>query len=86
MNKEIAEREKLAAATPGGTSTNPVVVSSAAVIEGRARSTPCPLCGGELELRRHDAGVADLRIVQLTCRLCHTPRTLYFRIDVPRAN
>jgi hypothetical protein len=88
LRKEIAAREKLASGAPGGALGHPLVVASAAVIDGRARSTPCPQCGGELDLQRHDAGPGqgDVRVVRLTCRLCHTPRTLYFRIEAPRDN
>jgi hypothetical protein len=87
LRREIEAREKLALAAPGGGLQHPLVVATAAVIEGRARSTPCPHCGGELELKRHDAApVPDVRVVQLICRLCHTPRRLYFRIEAPRVN
>jgi hypothetical protein len=86
LRKEIDARDKLATAAPGGALAHPIVVTSAAVVEGRARSTPCPQCGGELDLRRHDAGPGDVRIVQLICRLCHTPRTIYFRIEAPPVN
>jgi hypothetical protein len=90
LRKEIDAREKLAAAAPGGAAAHPLVVSSAAVIEGRAGSTPCPQCGGQLDLQRHDAvagaRAGSDRVVRLTCRLCHTPRLIYFRIQAPQAN
>lgn len=86
LRKEIDARDRLASAAPGGAPSHPLVVASAAVIEGQARSTPCPQCGGELDLRRHDAASGDERVVHLVCRLCHTPRALHFRIEAPRAN
>jgi hypothetical protein len=89
LRKDVREREKLAAAAPGGAPERPLVVSSASVIEGRARSLPCPQCGGTLDLESHGAAVAAgalLRPVTVVCRLCHTRRRIWFRIEVPLAN
>jgi len=64
-------------------------VTSAAVVETHARSTPCPQCGGDLELRSDRATSTTrglLRELALVCRLCHAPRTLWFRIRPPSAN
>jgi hypothetical protein len=86
LRKDIGARQRLAAAGPGGAADRPLVVSSASVIEGRARSVPCIQCGGELDLRQHGAEGATLRLVKLVCRLCHAPRELWFRIEPPAAN
>lgn len=83
LRRSVRELEKLAAAAPGGAADRPLVVSSAALVEGRARDTPCVQCGGALELRQHRAtAVGDrlLREVDLVCRLCHAPRTLWFQV------
>lgn len=79
----MRDRERLAALEPGGSPERPVDVSTPAVIEGRARSTPCVQCGGELSIEDH-AVHADahhsLRVVRARCRACHAPRALYFRL------
>ena len=89
LRKEVVERQRLAAAAPGGARDRPIVVATVAVIEPMARSTPCVQCGGELELREHAApadGQGRLRLIKLVCRLCHTPRELWFAIEPLRAN
>jgi hypothetical protein len=86
LRKDVGARQRLAASGPGGAADRPLVVASASVIEGRARSIPCIQCGGELELRQHRAEAAGLRRVELVCRLCHAPRDLWFRIEAPTAN
>jgi hypothetical protein len=86
LRKEVGVRQRLVAAGPGGAPDRPLVVSSASVIEGQARSSPCIQCGGQLDLRQHAAAAASLRQVKLICRLCHAPRELWFRIEAPAAN
>lgn len=84
QRKLVRERERLAAAAPGGAPDRPIAVSSASVIEGHARSTPCAQCGGELDLRDHAAeihGGRALRVTRMICRTCHAPRALWFRIE-----
>jgi hypothetical protein len=86
LRKQVREREKLAATAPGGAPDRPLVVTSASVIEGTARATPCVQCGGELIFGDHSAETRaghPLRLVRLVCRLCHAPRTLWFRIESP---
>ena len=85
LRKDVAARQRLAASGPGGAADRPLVVSSASVIEGRARSVRCIQCGGELDLLQHRAEGA-LRRVELACRLCHATRHLYFKIEAPAAN
>jgi len=88
LRKQVGQRQKLVAAGPGGGADRPLPVRSASVIEAQARATPCIQCGGELELQSHAAepGPSDVRVVRLTCRLCHAPRAIWFRIEPSRAN
>src|SRR5262245_36193136 len=51
LRKQVARTESLAASLPGGSPELPIDVVSAAVIETKARGTPCVQCGGELDLR-----------------------------------
>jgi hypothetical protein len=51
----VRDREQLAALSPGGSADRPIAVASAAVVEVRARATPCPQCAGELRVREHTA-------------------------------
>ena len=81
--------ERLARQLPGGTPESPIDVATPAVAEIKARGTPCPQCGGELELRGDSADTTPrgaLRELRLVCRLCHAPRTLWFRLTPPAAN
>lgn len=81
------DRVRLAELSPGGAAERPIVVDSAAVIDGRARATPCAVCEGQLTLEEHEvvahAGV-NLRRTRGLCRECHTPRVLWFRLEPPR--
>jgi hypothetical protein len=86
LRKEVVARERLSASAPGGAADRPMIVVTASVIESIARSTPCVQCGGELELRDHAAPAetgGKLRRVRLTCRLCHAPRELWFKVEAP---
>ena len=60
---------------------HPIVVASAAVIEVRAAAMECPQCGGQYRLHEHTRPVPSLRRVDVACRRCGTPRTLWFRIE-----
>jgi hypothetical protein len=87
LRKGLRDLERAAAAAPGGAAANPITVDSAAVVETRARATPCLQCGGDLDLRADRAtstarGV--LRALDVICRRCHAPRTLWFLV-APRA-
>jgi uncharacterized protein YbaR (Trm112 family) len=84
--KRVRDREKLAALSPGGARAHPIEVASAAVIDGRAGALPCPQCGGQYRIRDHRSAGPGLREVDVTCRQCGTPRTLWFRITVDEPN
>jgi hypothetical protein len=56
------------------------------VIEGRTGSLPCPQCGGQYRILDHRSAGPGVRCVDVTCRLCGVPRTLWFRITVDEPN
>jgi hypothetical protein len=76
----VRDREKLAALSPGGSAARPIAVDSAAVVEVRVRSLPCPQCGGEYRIGEHRAPASGLRQVAVTCTRCHVSRELWFRL------
>jgi hypothetical protein len=89
LRKGVRVRDKLATSGPGGASDRPVVVASASVIEGHARSVPCPQCSGVLEVESHQAAVETdtlLRFVKVVCRLCHARRQIWYRIEEVHAS
>jgi len=90
VNRRAVERiEKLGTQLPGGAPEQPLRVTSASVVEVRARSTRCLVCDGELELRAHVSeaeGPGDLRRVELACRACGRPRRLWFRVEPTLGN
>jgi hypothetical protein len=86
LRKDVHRREKLAEAAPGGSPEHALTVTSASVVEGRARSIPCVQCGGTLDIEAHDAEVRGgevLRVVRVICRLCHVRRRIWFRVEAP---
>jgi hypothetical protein len=83
LRKDVQRREQLAGALPGGAPEHPIDVAAASVIEVKARATRCPQCGGELQLRGDRAQPTPrglLREIAVACRLCHAPRSLWFRV------
>ncbi len=79
----LNDRERLFAFQDGASAEHPLNVSSASLVEPRARGIACPRCEGELDLVAHDAASVEgvrLRRVSLTCRRCAHPRSLWFRI------
>lgn len=79
-------REELFRIEAGGSAERPIVVSSPAVIEGRASSMPCPTCDGEQRVAAHDAetvGGVLLRKVSLACRQCGKQRVVWFKVSMP---
>ena len=89
MRKAVHVTERLARQLPGATPDTPIDVPAPAVADIKARATPCPQCGGALEPRgdrAHPTPRGVLRELRLTCRLCHAPRTLWFRLSPPAAN
>jgi hypothetical protein len=89
QDKLADARRKLLAISPGGSAEQPLEVASAAVIEGRAESVPCPDCEGALRVEEHAAFEHEgalLRKVELACRRCGGPLTLFFRIVSAQPN
>lgn len=84
--KLVRDREKLAALSPGGARERPIEVGSAAVIEGRTGSLPCPQCAGQYRILDHRSAGPGVRCVDVSCRQCGVPRTLWFRITVDEPN
>jgi hypothetical protein len=82
----VRDREKLAALVAGGSAERPIDVTSTAVIEGRIRSLPCAQCEGEYAIEDHRAVGAGMRALDVRCRRCGVPRTLWFRIVVDEPN
>lgn len=75
--KEIDARKAIVRASEGGSPERPMQIASSAVVEVRALSLGCGVCGGELRLRDHRIE-GDLRITVSDCRDCATARTTYF--------
>jgi hypothetical protein len=73
-------KERLASLERGGSPDRPIRVASASVIEARTTSLPCPRCDGEYRVLEHTRPVPQLRRVDVACRHCSTPRTLWFTI------
>jgi len=64
----------------GSSASRPIEVTSAAVIEPRTAALSCPRCGGEYRIHEHTRPVPGLRKVDVACRHCSTPRSLWFRL------
>jgi hypothetical protein len=76
----VRDRERLARLEPGGSAEHPIDVDSPAVIEGRVDTMRCPQCEGEYTLDDHQSAAAGLRVVSVTCRMCHVSRQVWFRL------
>jgi hypothetical protein len=84
---EVREAEDLRsrqeARMPGGSPSHPIEVASAAVIEPRAASLPCPRCGSPAHVDEHAVdthGDQRLRITRMRCGTCGHRRPLYFLV------
>jgi len=89
LRKLVRQTEALADDLPGGSPEQPIDVTSASVVEGKARRTPCIQCDGELDVRGDRATSTArgiLREISVVCRQCHVARTLWFRIAPGAAN
>jgi hypothetical protein len=75
----VRDRERLASLERGGSAERALEVPSAAVIELRARATPCVQCAGEYAIEDHQAE-HGLRVVAVRCKRCHVARRMWFRI------
>ncbi|HEY0194111.1 MAG TPA: hypothetical protein VGC42_23500 [Kofleriaceae bacterium] len=84
--KLVRDREKLAALSAGGSEQRPIHVTSASVVEVRVSHLICPQCGGEYRVKEHRSPASGIRAVDVSCMLCGTPRTLWFRLTSDEAN
>jgi hypothetical protein len=74
---------RLAAASPGGSPSRPIVVSSASEVEGHAAGMPCALCQSPVRVEEHAAETiagVRLRIARVTCTFCRARRDVYFQL------
>jgi hypothetical protein len=79
----VRDRQKLAALLPGGSPERPIAVTSAAVIVPRVRSTPCPLCQGDVRVDHESAESRNGRLLHaahVTCVRCGVARVLWFEV------
>lgn len=74
------DREQLAALLPGGSRERPLVIGSTAAIEPRALRMPCLHCGGEYRVHEHERAAPSVRRVDVGCRQCGAPRSIWFRL------
>lgn len=82
-DKLAHSKRKLLDLTPGGTRALPLDVSSAALVEPKARSVLCPRCDEPFTLEAHEAHVSDgtrLREARLHCWICGERRSMWFRV------
>jgi hypothetical protein len=85
----VRDRHKLATLEVGGSRERPIDVVSPSVIAVRARSLPCPLCGGTLRLDEETAETFEgkrLRAAHVTCVRCGVARVLWFSLSSPLPN
>lgn len=67
----------------GGSPETAIVVPTPAIIDDRAKRTPCSRCSRDVGIRAHRATVVDgarLRAVDVECRWCGHVDTLWFRL------
>jgi hypothetical protein len=82
----IDELAMIAVRGPGGTPERALEVRTAALVDTNARALGCLRdCGGDLDVVHHRAERTPelLRVVDLKCRRCGTPRRAYVRVLRP---
>jgi len=86
LKKLVRDKERLFKLEPGGSQERPIEVTSAAVIEVRVGAMPCVQCdASQYRIREHSIA-AGLRRVDVICRNCGAPRSLWFRIVLDEPN
>lgn len=81
--------DRLVLETPGGSPQKAIAVSSASVVEVKARTFRCGRCEGELLLLSHEAefvGTVQLRRADLQCRACLVRRRVWFALGPGPSN
>jgi predicted Zn finger-like uncharacterized protein len=84
--KLVRAKEKLAKLERGGTQEHPIEVASSAVIEVRIHGMQCPQCAGAYQIIDHRSAGQGIRPVDVKCKICGAPRTLWFRIVEDQPN
>jgi hypothetical protein len=85
--KLVRDKERLFLLELGGSQERPMEVSSAAVIEIRVEAMPCVQCDTpQYRIREHASIAAGLRRLDVICRNCGAPRSLWFRIVLDEPN
>lgn len=79
VRKQLEQRDKLSALSPGGAPERAIEVASASLIEPMARASRCPRCGGDVRLEEYVVE-GGLRVARVRCTACGSPRALYYRI------
>jgi hypothetical protein len=68
----------------GRTRELPIRVASASVVEVRAGALTCPHCRiGTYRIEEHVSVARGVRRVDVVCRQCSMPRSLWFRLEQP---
>ena len=83
QEKLARDLDKLAAHAPGGSPERAIEIASPSEVEVHARSTPCPICRGELRLEEHAAETlagVRVRVARVVCTVCRSRRAIYFRL------
>jgi predicted RNA-binding Zn-ribbon protein involved in translation (DUF1610 family) len=87
--KDVRDRERLARLESGGTPEHPIDVISASLVEAKARSMVCPVCGAFVRVDEHAArsiNEVPLRLAHVSCPMCGHRRVVYFAIRAPLPN
>lgn len=84
--KLVRTKERLSKLERGGTQEHPIEVGSSAVIEVRIHGMQCPQCAGDYQVLDHRSAGQGIRPVDVKCRTCGAPRTLWFRIVEDQPN
>jgi len=82
-DKLVRNKSKMLDLLPGGTRQLPLDVSSASLVEPKARSVRCPRCDEPFTVEAHEAHADDgarLREARLHCRICDERRSMWFRV------
>lgn len=86
LDKLTRDRRKLFALEPGSSETNPIEVTSASVIDPKARSLECPRCGPRMRVADQAARVVASRvhrILTMRCVQCGEERTVHYAVVPP---
>ena len=84
--KLVRAKEKLSKLERGGSQEHPIEVGSSAVVEVRIHGMQCPQCEGDYQILDHRSAGQGIRPVDVKCRTCGAPRTLWFRIVEDQPN